>query len=219
MTQGKKLSRREREKLRQRQEILDAALELFSRKGYHNVSMNEIAEKSEFAVGTLYNFFSNKEDIYASIMLEISDRFHGALGEAIETGRDEIEQLRNFVRVKGSVFQENVQAVRLYHSETRGASFNPRAGFDAEIRQEYDQMQQMLATIFQNGMRKKLFKPIAAPFHLAGALNGITNDFLFLWLEDPQKHPYPDDPDVILNILFQGLLARPATAQPPEQAS
>jgi len=41
--QGEKLSRREREKLRQRQEILDAALELFSEKGYHNVSMHEIA--------------------------------------------------------------------------------------------------------------------------------------------------------------------------------
>ena len=48
------LPRREREKMRQRKEMLDAALDLFSEKGYHNASMQEIAHKSEFAIGTLY---------------------------------------------------------------------------------------------------------------------------------------------------------------------
>ncbi|RPJ04344.1 MAG: TetR/AcrR family transcriptional regulator, partial [Deltaproteobacteria bacterium] len=49
-----KLPRREREKLRQRHEVLDVALRLFSEKGYHNVSMHEIAKEAEFAIGTLY---------------------------------------------------------------------------------------------------------------------------------------------------------------------
>ncbi len=53
----KNLSRREKEKLRQRRQMLDAALELFSEKGYHSVSMHQIAERSEFAIGTLYKFF------------------------------------------------------------------------------------------------------------------------------------------------------------------
>ena len=55
--QNDKLPRREREKLRQRQEMLAAALDLFSEKGYHNVSMHEVAGKAEFAIGTLYKFF------------------------------------------------------------------------------------------------------------------------------------------------------------------
>ena len=41
----KALPRRERQKLRQREELLVAALELFSEKGYHNVSMHEIAQR------------------------------------------------------------------------------------------------------------------------------------------------------------------------------
>jgi AcrR family transcriptional regulator len=57
--QEKKLSRREREKLRQRQEMLDAAVKLFSKDGYHNVSMLKIAQEAEFAIGTLYKFFRN----------------------------------------------------------------------------------------------------------------------------------------------------------------
>jgi len=43
--QEEKPPRREREKLRQREEMLAVALNLFSKKGYHNVSMHEVAEK------------------------------------------------------------------------------------------------------------------------------------------------------------------------------
>jgi len=69
-----KPSRREREKLRQRQEILDVALNLFSKKGYHNISMHEIAKEAEFAIGTLYKFFRNKEDLYQAIEEEIGPK-------------------------------------------------------------------------------------------------------------------------------------------------
>ena len=135
--EDKKLPRREREKLTQRQEMLAAALDLFSEKGYHNVSMHEIAEKAEFAIGTLYKFFKNKEDLYKALILEQSDKFHEALTKAIEEPDDEIEKLRNYVRAKGELFRANVSMIRLYFAETRGASFNVMAGLDSEIRERY----------------------------------------------------------------------------------
>ncbi len=212
MAQGKKLSRREREKLRQRQDILAAALELFSQKGYHNVSMNEIAEKSEFAVGTLYKFFGSKEDIYTSLMVENSNRFFSALTKSLDDGRGEIDKLRNFVEAKSKVFMENAAVVRLYLAETRGTSYNVKAGFDADIRKQYDQIQQRVAEVFERGIKKRLFNKIAEPYHLAVALNSIMNDLLFLWLEDSEKNVYPEDPDVILSIIFNGLLCEPSEA-------
>ena len=138
--ENKKLPRREREKLRQRQEMLAAALELFSEKGYHNVSMHEIAEKAEFAIGTLYKFFKNKEDLYKALVLEQSDKFHDALTKAIEEPDDEIEKLRNYVKAKGEVFRDNVSMIRLYFAETHGASFNVMAGLDREIRERYGRL-------------------------------------------------------------------------------
>ena len=209
MVQEKRLSRRERDKLRQRQEILTVALELFSMKGYHNVSMNEIAEKSEFAVGTLYNFFSNKEDIYKSIMIDISNKFHSALINSLNEDKDEIEKLRNYVNTKGRIFMSNAPAVHLYHSETLGAICNAKTGFYAEIRKQYDQVQLQVSAVIKRGIQKKLFNSIADPYLLAVALDGAINDFLFLWLEDSAKNPYPEDPHVILNIFFKGLLAAP----------
>jgi AcrR family transcriptional regulator len=201
-----KPSRREREKLTQRREMLAAALELFSEKGYQNVSMHEIAEKAEFAIGTLYKFFKNKEDLYKSLVVEQADRFHEALTKAIEEADDEIEKLRNYVKAKGTVFMDNVSIIRLYFAETRGASFNIKAGLDGEIRERYDQFLHTLASVFENGMKRKRFQKIAKPYHLAVALDSLCNAFLFLWLEAPERHSYPEDPDVILNILFKGLV-------------
>lgn len=205
--QPEKLPRREREKLRQRQEMLAAGLELFSEKGYHNVSMNEIAQKAEFAIGTLYKFFKNKEDLYKALVLEKSDKIHDAVMKAIEEPDDEIEKLRNYVRAKGQFFHDNVSMVRLYFAETRGASFNVMAGLDREIRERYGQFLKALAAVFKSGIKRKRFVKIADPHHLAMAIESLTNGFLFLWLEAPDRHPYPENPDTILNILFKGLIA------------
>lgn len=201
-----KLPRREREKLRQRQEVLDVALHLFSEKGYHNVSMHEIAKEAEFAIGTLYKFFRNKEDLYKALILQLSDRFHGALTEVIQGEAQEIEKLRAYIRVKGELFRDNVAAIRLYFAETRGASFDAMAGLEREIRERRRKILSSLASIFERGMIRKQFRRVAAPFHLAIALDSIATSFLFHWLEDPQEHPYPEEPDTILNILFKGLV-------------
>jgi TetR/AcrR family transcriptional regulator len=201
-----KLSRKEREYRRHRQEILEVALELFSEKGFHNVSMNEIAQKAEFAVGTMYKFFENKEDLYKALVMEQADKFHNALSRAIEEPVNEIEKIQNYVKAKGEVFSANVSVIRLYFAETRGASFNVRAGLDSEMRERYGHFLETLASVFASGMEKNRFKKIADPYHLAVAIDSLTNAFLFLSLEAPDRHPYPEDPDVILDILFKGLV-------------
>jgi TetR/AcrR family transcriptional regulator len=201
-----KIPRRERERLRKRKEILAEALALFSEKGYHNVSMAEIAEKAEFAIGTLYNFFKNKENLYKALMLALADKFHEALTKAINEPQDEIEKLRNYVKAKGEIFRANVAMIRLYFAQTRGASFNFMAGLDSEIRKRRFAFMQDLASIFEKGMKRKQFRKIADPYHLAIALDSLTNAFLFLWLEAPERHPYPEDPDTIVDILFKGLV-------------
>lgn len=201
------LSRREREKLRQREEMLAAANDLFAQKGYHNVSMHEIAAKSEFAIGTLYKFFQNKEDLYKALVLDHCDKFEAVMEQAIAGPDDELEQLRSYIRGKGERFRNNLPFVRLFLAERRGASFNIKAGLDDEMRKRHLSFLQKLAAIFDKGIKKKRFKPIADPFHLAVALDSTLDAFLLLWLDEPQRHPYPEEPDTILDIFFKGLIA------------
>lgn len=200
------IPRREREKLRQRQEILDAALSLFSEKGYHNVTMHEIAERAEFAIGTLYKFFRNKEDLYMALMLGKAEEFNRGLLEAIGKSEDEMEKLRSFVKTKRELSQAHLPVIRLYFSEAHGESFNLTAGLDAELHKRRSVILEIVASVFAEGMRKKRFNRIADPRSLAIALDAITSAFHLLWLEAPEHYPYPEDPDAVLNILYLGLV-------------
>ncbi len=202
-----KLPRREREKLAQRQEMLAAALDLFSNKGYGNVSMQEIAEKAEFAIGTLYKFFKNKEDLYRALVREQAERFHDGIMQAIASSDDEVDKLRSFIRAKGGVFRANVSMIRIYFSETQGARYNVLAGVDSEMRNKHDEFLQALAAVFESGMARGRFRRIADPYHLAIALESVTNGFLLQGLFHPDRQKMPEDPDAILDIFFQGLLA------------
>jgi AcrR family transcriptional regulator len=183
--EDQKLPRREREKLRQRQEMLAAGLDLFSQKGYHNVSMQEIAEKSEFAIGTLYKFFQNKEDLYKALVRELCDKFEDSIMRAIEQPQDEVKKLRSYVRAKTEVFRRNLPFIRLYLAESRGASFNLKAGLDDEIRKRYYISVESIAAIFASGIKNQRFKNIADPYYLAVALSSVIDAFLLLWLDRP----------------------------------
>jgi len=195
-----KPSRKEREYLRHRQEILQTALELFSQRGFHNVSMHEIATASEFAVGSLYKFFSNKEDLYRALMIDMSKVFHSSLMAALTISGNELEKIRACVEARIKVFMENIDYVRLYLAETRGASFNIKAGLDSDIKIRYNVFLQKLAHVFESGIKKKVFKKFD-PYLLAVALDGISNAFLFEHFNNPGKHQF--DASLILDIFFQ----------------
>ena len=62
------LTRREREKLAHRQVIIDAAMRVFSQKGFFNATIDEIAQEAEFSKGALYLYFSSKEDLLFNII-------------------------------------------------------------------------------------------------------------------------------------------------------
>jgi TetR/AcrR family transcriptional regulator len=202
----RKLPRREREKLRQRQEMLEVALDLFSRKGYHNVSMHEIAEKAEFAIGTLYKFFQNKEDLYKTIVMERCDDFEAAFRRLMAQSVDEVEKLRRYVIFRGERFRDNLPFVRLFLAESRGISFNLKAGIDDELRNRYYGFLNILASVFASGIDNQRFKKIADPYYLAVALDSTIDASLLLWLDVPERHPFPEDPDAILDIFFKGLM-------------
>ena len=61
------VSLREKQKERREQSILTAAAELIELKGYNNTSIEEIAEKAEVGVGTVYNYFHSKSELFLAL--------------------------------------------------------------------------------------------------------------------------------------------------------
>ena len=63
--------RKERERERRRQQIIVATKKVFSEKGFNKATMDDIAGEAELSPGTLYLYFKNKEELYASMSLRI----------------------------------------------------------------------------------------------------------------------------------------------------
>ena len=204
--QDEKLSRREREKLRHRRQMLAAALDLFSKKGYHNVSMHEIAEKAEFAIGTIYKFFKNKEDLYKALIMEKAAEYHHTLSGVLLREGDVLTILNDYISAKAEIFADDVATLRLYFAETRGASFNIKAGLDQDIRKLYDKLVGQLVSALEKGVRENVLRE-TDPYYMALALEGLTNAFLFCWLEDPERHSYEANVPVIRDMFLKGVLA------------
>ena len=66
------LPRKEREKRARQEEILTAARALFALKGYHDTTLEEIAHHAEFGKGTIYNYFSSKEELFYGIIDQLT---------------------------------------------------------------------------------------------------------------------------------------------------
>ncbi len=85
----KRMPRAQRE-----QQMLDAAVRVFSRCGYHAASMDEIAEASDVSKPMLYLYLGSKESLFAACIRREADRLIAAVAQAAEPGLETGEQLR-----------------------------------------------------------------------------------------------------------------------------
>jgi len=201
------LTRKERERQRQHNEILDGALELFAKKGFHHVSIHNIAEKTEFAIGTLYKFFNNKDALYKALMIRESKKFHTVIGIALESKKDPYTRIIDYVKAKSKVFRDNINVVKLYFSETNGTSFNIKSGLESEIKQRYEISIQKIANVFKEGIHKGIFRDLD-PFHLAVSIDSLSNAFLFMCLEKSDKFSYDMNLVLLDEVFFKGIAGR-----------
>lgn len=86
--------RKLRQKRLLRQEILDAASELFVKEGYENVSMRRIADKIEYSPTTIYLYFKDKAELLEQVCYEMFSRLSQHLRAILEQPGDPLERLR-----------------------------------------------------------------------------------------------------------------------------
>ena len=105
--------RKRRDLEARRRLILTAAKDLFVRRGFARVTLDDIAGAVEFSKGTIYNHFGSKEEIFASLLLEHLDTLLAYLRDAVRTGRTTAERLRNALRAYLRLYREHRDHFRL----------------------------------------------------------------------------------------------------------
>lgn len=202
----RKPSRRERENQRQRAEIIQAALRLFSDRGYHNVSMSQIATEAEFGMGTLYKFFENKETLYKALIMENAQSYHDRVMLTLRQEPNPLASIKNYMLVRHDFFFSNLPLMRLYLAETSGASFNLKAGLDKDLLKLYDELIQELTSVFQRGISVGVFRELD-PHNMALCLEGSFNAILWRFVDEPLVGQDIKNISIVADIFLRGALA------------
>lgn len=95
-----------------KEKILNSALQLFCEKGYYNTTTNEIAQRAEVSIGSLYSYFKDKDTIF----LEVLNRYHDKFDMAKDGIINNLNLLKSDNKAWLRVLIENLIKV---HEESR----------------------------------------------------------------------------------------------------
>lgn len=210
------LTRKEREFARREQDILAAAIDLFSGPDWESVTVEQIAKQAEIGKGTVYKHFASKEEIYARVTLEFSSRILQAFRDINQ--QQSVDQImREILRIAFSLYLASPAHARVAHYCKR-RDFRERLT-DA-LKNDFENMDQafelLVAQILENGMEQgviprrpmeHLFIGLEATFD--GAMSMIWNGEVDYVCEMKQE----DFVNVICEYMLAGIMA-PAPHMP-----
>jgi len=176
----KRPRRKEREKERHRREILDAAEKVFVRKGHYLATVEEIAEEAEFSVGTIYNFFENKEDLYVRVIEKIAHDFFDVFEKKVLSNDDPVETIGALIELRLTLFERHRGFFRVFFETSPASHVDPVKALPKNLAVLYDDYIASVSAIFKHGMKKGLFEK-TDPFYLTLCLEGIINAFVAYW--------------------------------------
>lgn len=191
-----------RRKLREKvaDAILDAAEEVALEAGLGGMTISAVAERAGVAVGTLYNYFPDRDAILAALFRARRASLEPMIAEAAkEVARRPFEQrLREFVRRMFVAFEYHERFLRVAALADRdGAKVNRNTALLTEIVGE-------LEKIMREGARAKLFPAARAPIY-ARMLHGMLRS-MFLW-QLSTKH-INSDCDLVVETFLHGVMPR-----------
>ena len=116
------LNRRERDRLLRQADILRAAEHVFALKGYYEATMQDIAKEAQYATGTVYLYFRDKEALYISLIEQKYKDLLSILKEEIAKAQDSRGKLDVFIRENLSFFERNKNSFRIIFFSERNKS-------------------------------------------------------------------------------------------------
>jgi AcrR family transcriptional regulator len=164
--------KREIKRNRKRERILEAAAELFSHKNYHEVMVDDVAKMISVAKGTVYNYFTSKEELYFTIMRMRMENLISSLKEKIETEKNSIDALRSFITHLYMFMMKHRSFFLIYQKE----ALTKENSFCADLHSLEEQLKSMIGRIITSGREEGLFRNIPLEFAvnlILGSVYGV----------------------------------------------
>ncbi|HYC54337.1 MAG TPA: TetR/AcrR family transcriptional regulator [Candidatus Binatia bacterium] len=183
VAEEKKLSRKERELQFRLNLVLDAAEEIFAETPFAGASVEDIAQRAEISVGTLYNLFRSKEDLYRAVISRAQSLFFDRIDERVDEARGPRDKILAAVSYYFEHFHRYARHFRLYVSATNGFQWELRHKLAAEALERQSQFVRRVTDVCQEGLDQGIFKRGVSAELMAAVILGIPHPFLAAWLE------------------------------------
>lgn len=179
----KKPSRKERELQFRLNLVLDAAEEVFADVSFARASVEDIAERAEISVGTLYNLFRSKEDIYRGVVSRAMEGFFIRVEERVDQARGPLDKVHAVVSHYFEHFTRYSRQFRLYVSATNGFQWELRSQLDSQAMAGQVKFRARMTEICQDGLDQGIFKRGIPADLMAINVISMAHPFLMAWLE------------------------------------
>jgi TetR/AcrR family fatty acid metabolism transcriptional regulator len=184
--------------------ILEAAIRVFARYGYHRSTVAKIAREAGVADGTIYLYFKNKDDILVQFFQYKTKQVFERFREEVDRGGSAVEKLHNLVRRHLEEFQRDRDLAIVYQTETH------RLGRRAEdqIKEMSKMYRDLIAGILERGqaegrIRKDLPVGVVKRF-IIGAVDEVINT----WIHSSGGYDLVSMAQPLVDLFFNGIGSR-----------
>ena len=185
------------------QQIIDAAVRIFARKGYYHSRVSDIAREAGMAAGTIYLYFRTKDEILVTLFRDTMAHFVASVRKAIEEEPDAVAKLRRLVRLHFEMLEENPALAEVLQVELRqGQKF-----FRGASAQEISAYFALIAAVIEEGVAQGQLRP-GVPVKVATkALFGAMDQMATSWVLGKRAYRLVDTAESVADIFLRGVAA------------
>jgi len=189
-----------------RDKILRAALKVFSDKGITDFKMIDIATAAGVGKGTIYEYFSSKDDLITGCFNIFMHDFGEILGAGLAEFSNPKEKIINFFRISFQYFSEHQEAMSvLFDFWAAGIPHKQGAPIIPGIDKEYIEFQRFVSGILEDGIKQGLFRPHdtqTTALIILAIIDGLMFQAVLGVIDIADKSL----PDKISNTVLEGIL-------------
>ena len=196
-----------KKKVVRRESIIQAAIEVFSRKDFKSASISEIAQKAGVADGTIYQYFKNKEDLFFSIPVEKTNEFRSQLELHLQGISGALNKLRKFVWYFLYFFKTNPEYGRILMLEMRVSKSFVKTKTYGFLKQSVSPALDIIA----EGQKEGVIRTDVDIYVLRHLVLGTLEHMVSRWLLKGEKYDLLEHHQEVSRILIDGLRATQPT--------
>ncbi len=186
-----------------REKILQAAKNLFAKKGKNDATIEEIADLAGIGKGTIYNYFDSKEEIFSEIIHQEGMQLFDQIDKSVRKERDVRSKLRAYVITKVSTIKKLINLYEI--SKERFLDLSKEVEYERDVIYERERL--LVEEILKSGIMKGEIE-IKNPELLSAVIISALKDIEFRWITEEPIENIKRYLDALLDILFFGMAKR-----------